>query len=94
MLFQQEHMVNTGVLGKRDLRDRPGEQRTKRSMVVRGIMGQGWGVEGPAGTYNAPEHFVPTAEGDRQHGGTLLCIERHPSLLIHCTWGQRRGNGS
>lgn len=51
------------------------------------------GQECRQGTYNAPEHLVPAAEGDRQHGRTLLCVERHPSILIHGTWG-RAGMGA
>lgn len=42
------------------------------------------------GTYNAPEHLVPAAEGDRQHGRTFLRIERHPSVLVHSTCRQGR----
>lgn len=45
--------------------------------------------KGPQSTHNAPKHLVSTTEGDCQHGGTLLCIKRHPSLLIHSTWHKK-----
>lgn len=52
--------------------------------------GSGW----TRGTYDAPEHLVPTTEGDRQHGRTLLCIERHSSLLIHSTCNRAGAMGA
>lgn len=36
-------------------------------------------------SYNAPELVPPAAEGDSQHGCTLLSVEGHPAILINCS---------